>query len=61
MQIATVVTGQNTYGVTYAHFDDDGLHFESELAIHLDDGTLFTLQTPTRQTERLAIHQLLYP
>jgi hypothetical protein len=47
------------YGVTYATFDEGILRFESELAVHLDDGSLLTLPLPTRQDERLAIqHEL---
>jgi len=51
--------GSNTYGVTYATLDSTGLHFESEMAIHLEDGTLMTLRMPTHQSERLAIHEVI--
>jgi hypothetical protein len=46
----------NGYGITYVTLDDHGLYFESELAIHLDDGGLLSLPMPTEQNERLAIH-----
>ena len=36
-----------------------GIHFESERAIHLTDGTLTTLKMPTGLSERQAISQLL--
>lgn len=49
----------NGYGITYVTLDDNGLFFESELAIHLDDGALLSLPMPTRQSERLAIHHEL--
>ncbi|HLD68392.1 MAG TPA: type III secretion system co-regulatory protein PtrC [Pseudomonas sp.] len=61
MHTAAVVTRQHAYGVTYASFDEEGLHFESELSLQLDDGSLLTLKMPTQQNERLAIHQLLCP
>lgn len=61
MHTAAVIPSQHAYGVTYANFDEDGLHFESELSIQLDDGSLLTLRMPTQQHERLAIHQLLRP
>lgn len=50
---------QNVYGVTYASIDESGIHFESELAIHLADGTLATLKMPTQLSERQAIQQLV--
>jgi hypothetical protein len=42
--------------VTYVSLSDSGLHFESEAAVHLEDGSLLTLRMPTRQSEKLAIH-----
>ncbi|MDH1261399.1 MULTISPECIES: type III secretion system co-regulatory protein PtrC [unclassified Pseudomonas] len=53
------IADQNVYGVTYASIDDSGIHFESELAIHLTDGTLTTLKMPTQLSERQAIQQLV--
>ncbi|SDL55133.1 type III secretion system co-regulatory protein PtrC [Pseudomonas indica] len=50
---------RNGYGVTYATLDETGLHFESELAIHLRDGNLLTLKMPTRQSEQRAIREAL--
>lgn len=50
---------RNGYGVTYATLDETGLHFESELAIHLRDGSLLTLKMPTRQSEQHAIREAL--
>ena len=58
---AQLQASHSTYGVTYASLDEDGLHFESQLSIQLDDGSLFTLRTATLQGERLAIHQWLCP
>ena len=49
----------NGYGITYVTLDDNGLSFESELAIHLEDGGLLALPMQTRQSERLAIHDQL--
>ncbi|MGE8500525.1 MAG: type III secretion system co-regulatory protein PtrC [Pseudomonas sp.] len=53
------IADQNVYGVTYASIDDSGIHFESELAIHLTDGTLTTLKMPTQLSERQAIQKLV--
>ncbi len=39
MSIAQSLSNQNVYGVTYATVDGSGIHFESELAIQLSDGT----------------------
>ncbi|MCY1538227.1 hypothetical protein D9M68_737560 [compost metagenome] len=59
MRIAQSVADQNVYGVTYATVDKSGIHFESELAIHMTDGTLTTLKMPTQLSERQAIQQLI--
>ncbi|WNF45186.1 type III secretion system co-regulatory protein PtrC [Pseudomonas sp. SG20056] len=59
MSIAQSLSNQNVYGVTYATVDSSGIHFESELAIQLSDGTLTTLHMPTHLSERQAIQQLL--
>ncbi len=59
MHATHAFSDQNTYGITYATIDEAGIRFESELAIHLSDGTLATLKTPTRLSERLAIQQLV--
>lgn len=59
MTISAVIDSSISYGVTYVSFSDSGLHFESEAALHMDDGSLLTLRTPTRQSEKLAIHALL--
>lgn len=53
------LSNQNVYGVTYATLDSSGIHFESELAIQLSDGTLTTLRMPTHLSERQAIQQLV--
>lgn len=53
-------TGKNAYGVTYATLDENGLHFETELAIQLMDGHVVTLKMPTQLSEREAISQLVY-
>ncbi|SIR05040.1 type III secretion system co-regulatory protein PtrC [Aquipseudomonas alcaligenes] len=59
MTISAVIDSSNSYGVTYVSLSDSGLHFESEAALHMDDGSLLTLRMPTRQSEKLAIHALL--
>ncbi|XQE65639.1 type III secretion system co-regulatory protein PtrC [Pseudomonas sp. P3C3] len=59
MTISAVIDSSISYGVTYVSLSDSGLHFESEAALHMDDGSLLTLRTPTRQSEKLAIHALL--
>jgi hypothetical protein len=48
-----------TYGVTYVSLSDSGLHFESEAAVHMEDGSLLTLRMPTRQSEKMAIHSVV--
>ena len=53
------LSNQNVYGVTYATLDSRGIHFESELAIQLADGSLTTLRMPTHLSERQAIQQLV--
>lgn len=57
MSIAQSPSNQNVYGVTYATVDSSGIHFESELAIQLNDGSLTTLRMPTQLSERQAIQQ----
>ncbi|SIR80915.1 hypothetical protein SAMN05878276_0286 [Aquipseudomonas alcaligenes] len=59
MTISAVIDSSNSYGVTYVSLSDSDLHFESEAALHMDDGSLLTLRMPTRQSEKLAIHALL--
>lgn len=59
MSIAQTLSNQNVYGVTYATVDSSGIHFESELAIALGDGSLTTLRMPTQLSERQAIQQLV--
>ncbi len=59
MTTAQTESGKNVYGITYATFDGSGLHFESELAIQLQDGALVTLKMPTQLSERQAISQLV--
>jgi hypothetical protein len=59
MSAAPSVVDQNVYGITYATVDASGIRFETELAIHLADGTLTTLKMPTRLSERQALQQLL--
>lgn len=48
---------QDAYGITYVHLAEDGLQFETEAALQLEDGSLITLRMPTRQSEMLAIHE----
>lgn len=59
MSIAQSPSNQNIYGVTYATVDSSGIHFESELAIQLSDGSLTILRMPTQLSERQAIQQLV--
>lgn len=59
MTTTAVIESSNSYGVTYVSLGDSGLYFESEAALHMEDGSLLTLRTPTRQNEKLAIHALL--
>lgn len=59
MSIAQLPSNQNIYGVTYATVDSSGIHFESELAIQLSDGSLTILRMPTQLSERQAIQQLV--
>lgn len=47
----------DAYGVTYVHLEGDGLHFESEAALLLEDGRMLTLRMPTRRSEALAIRE----
>ena len=53
------LSNQNVYGVTYATVDSSDIHFESELAVQLSDGTVTTLRMPTHLSERQAIQQLV--
>ncbi|WP_322981217.1 type III secretion system co-regulatory protein PtrC [Pseudomonas sp. C11] len=48
---------QDAYGITYVRLAEDGLQFETEAALQLEDGSLITLRMPTRQSEILAIHE----
>lgn len=59
MKTARSESSQSVYGVTYASFSEGGLQFESELAIHSQEGPLVTLRIPTSLTERMAINQLV--
>lgn len=59
MNSRSLLSNQNVYGVTYATVDSSGIHFESELAIQLSDGTVTTLRMPTHLSERQAIQQLV--
>ena len=59
MTITEAFGNSNSYGVTYVSLSDSGLHFESEAAVHMDDGSLLTLRMTTRQSEKLAIHDLV--
>jgi hypothetical protein len=59
MTITEAFSHTNTYGVTYVSLGDSGLHFESEAAVHMEDGSLLTLRMPTRQSEKLDIHELV--
>ncbi|MBD9414999.1 hypothetical protein IB234_10550 [Pseudomonas sp. PDM16] len=59
MSITEAFSNTSSYGVTYVSLDDSGLHFESEAAVHMEDGSLLTLRMPTRQSEKMAIHSLI--
>jgi hypothetical protein len=59
MSITEAFSNPATYGITYASLGESGLHFESEAAVHLEDGSLLTLRMPTRQSEKLAIHSVV--
>jgi len=59
MTITEAFSSRNTYGITYVSLDEGRLHFESEAAVHLEDGSLLTLRMPTRQSEKQAIHSLV--
>ena len=59
MTITEAFGNSNSYGVTYVSLSDSGLHFESEAAVHMEDGSLLTLRMPTRQSEKMAIHSLI--
>ncbi|MBC9251300.1 hypothetical protein A9179_13580 [Pseudomonas alcaligenes] len=59
MTITEAFNSTHSYGITYVSLEEDGMHFESESAVHLDDGSLLTLRMPTRQSEKLDIHELI--
>jgi hypothetical protein len=59
MSITEAFDNTATYGVTYVSLSDSGLHFESEAAVHMEDGSLLTLRMPTRQSEKMAIHSVV--
>lgn len=59
MTISQAFASKSTYGVTYTSLDESGLRFESEAVVHLEDGSLLTLRMPTRQDEKLDIHEVV--
>jgi hypothetical protein len=59
MTISQAFASKSTYGVTYASLDESGLRFGSEAVVHLEDGSLLTLRMPTRQDEKLDIHEVV--
>lgn len=59
MSITEAFANTSSYGVTYVSLGDTGLQFESEATIHLEDGSLLTLRMPTRQNEKIAIHDVI--
>ena len=59
MSITEAFGNTATYGVTYVSLGESGLHFESEAAVHMEDGSLLTLRMPTRQSEKMAIHSVV--
>lgn len=59
MSLKQLLSQANVYGVTHATADHTGLHFESEAAIHLNDGSVATLSIPTQTGERRAIEQFV--
>ncbi|MBA1273740.1 type III secretion system co-regulatory protein PtrC [Stutzerimonas azotifigens] len=59
MNVARRLADLNAYGITHARIDERGIHFESELAVQLADGTVTTLRMPTGLSERLEIQRAL--
>lgn len=59
MSITEAFGNTSTYGVTYVSLGESGLNFESEAAVHMEDGSLLTLRMPTRQSEKMAIHSVV--
>ncbi|WP_068828334.1 type III secretion system co-regulatory protein PtrC [Pseudomonas sp. BMS12] len=59
MSITEAFSNTSTYGITYVSLSESGLHFESEAAVHTEDGGLLTLRMPTRQSEKMAIHSVI--
>ncbi|MBK3808707.1 type III secretion system co-regulatory protein PtrC [Marinobacter sp.] len=53
-------TDLNTYGITYAHLDERGIYYESELAVQMEDGSMAMLRMPTSLGERQAIRGALF-
>lgn len=59
MTITDIFASTSTYGVTYASLGESGLQFESEATVQLEDGSLLTLRMPTRQVEKMQIHDVI--
>ncbi len=59
MSITEAFAHPSSYGITYVSLSDTGLQFESEAVVHLDDGNLQILRMPTRQSEKLAIQDVI--
>lgn len=55
MSITETFAHPSSYGITYVSLSNAGLQFESEAAVHLDDGSVQILRMPTRQSEKLTI------
>ncbi|MCU1716233.1 type III secretion system co-regulatory protein PtrC [Pseudomonas sp. 5P_3.1_Bac2] len=59
MSLKQLLSQANVYGVTHATAAPAGLQFESEAAIHLNDGSVATVSIPTQAGERNAIEQFV--
>ncbi|MDH4567494.1 hypothetical protein E8E95_12455 [Pseudomonas sp. BN414] len=49
----------NLYQVTHVTLDELSLHFETEVVVGLDDGTLAVRKAPTPVAERKALRELI--
>ncbi|BAU74275.1 type III secretion system co-regulatory protein PtrC [Metapseudomonas furukawaii] len=47
------------YQVTHVTLDDLRLHFETEVAVSLEDGSLAVRRAPTPASERKALRELI--
>ncbi|BAN48922.1 type III secretion system co-regulatory protein PtrC [Metapseudomonas resinovorans] len=49
----------NLYQVTHVTLDELRLHFETEVVVSLEDGSLAVRKTPTPAAERKALRELI--